>query len=152
MPPQTPIAVVLALGQQWLGRGLTVDWLLRSCSVPRPARLLVSSIRARVQATQQLAVLLVVHRAYRHPEVRSRQVALVAARRPITGERTTLPVIGYSTGPGGVRWLEVMLPGRPDGLTGWTAAQGTRRRVTGWHIVVDLARRSVSVYRDGRIA
>lgn len=48
-------------------------------------------------------------------------------------------------------WLEVMLPGRPDGLTGWIAAQDTHRLVTGWHIVVDLARRRVSVYRDGHV-
>jgi L,D-transpeptidase catalytic domain len=142
-----------ALGCQRVGRSLMVGLAvaLVLCTTAGSATG-TTGIRARVQATQQLAVLLAGHRAYRHPEVRSRQVALVAARRPITGERTTLPVIGYSTGPGGVRWLEVMLPGRPDGLTGWIVAQGTHRAVTGWHIVVDLARRSVSVYRDGRIA
>jgi lipoprotein-anchoring transpeptidase ErfK/SrfK len=104
-----------------------------------------------VQATQQLAVLLRAHGAYRRPEARSRQVALVAARRPITGEQTTLPVIGHARGPDGMRWLKVMLPGRPNGSSGWIAAQSTRRLLTGWHIVVDLARRSVSVYRDGRV-
>jgi lipoprotein-anchoring transpeptidase ErfK/SrfK len=110
-----------------------------------------AGMRARVQATQQLAILLTAHSAHRGPEARSLQVALVAARRPITGEQTTLPVIGRSTGPGGVKWLEVMLPGRPDGSTGWIAAQSTRRLVTGWHIVVDLAGRHVSVYRNGRV-
>jgi lipoprotein-anchoring transpeptidase ErfK/SrfK len=110
-----------------------------------------AGIRARVQATQQLAVLLTAHSAHREPEARSPQVALVAARRPITGEQTTLPVIGHSTGPDGVPWLKVMLPGRPNGSTGWIAAQSTRRLVTGWHIVVDLAGRRVSVYRDGRV-
>jgi lipoprotein-anchoring transpeptidase ErfK/SrfK len=110
-----------------------------------------AGIRAHVQATQQLAVLLTAHGAHQRPEARSRQVALVAARRPITGEQTTLPVIGHSTGPDGVRWLKVMLPGRPDGSTGWIAAQSTRGLVTGWHIVVDLAGRRVSVYRDGRV-
>jgi lipoprotein-anchoring transpeptidase ErfK/SrfK len=44
-----------------------------------------------------------------------------------------------------------MLPGRPNGSTGWIAAQGTRRLVTGWHIVVDLAGRRVSVYRHGHV-
>jgi hypothetical protein len=141
-----------AMGCQWRGRGLMVG-LVVACLLGVTAGSAAGiGIRARMQATQQLAVLLTVHDAYRHAGARSPRVALVAALRPITGERTTLPVIGYSTGPGGVRWLEVMLPGRPDGLTGWIAAQGTRRRVTGWHIVVDLARRSVSVYRDGRIA
>jgi lipoprotein-anchoring transpeptidase ErfK/SrfK len=73
----------------------------------------------------------------------------VGARRPITGEQTALPVIAHSTGPSGVRWLQVMLPGRPDGSTGWIAQHGTRKLVTGWRILVDLAARRVSVYRDG---
>jgi lipoprotein-anchoring transpeptidase ErfK/SrfK len=109
-------------------------------------------IPARVQATQQLAVLLTAHGAHQAPQVGSPQVSLVPARRPITGEQTTLPVIGRSTGPGGVRWLQVMLPGRPDGSTGWIAQQGTRPLVTAWRIVVDLGGRRVRVYRDGRTA
>jgi lipoprotein-anchoring transpeptidase ErfK/SrfK len=109
-------------------------------------------IPARVQATQQLAVLLTGHGAHQAPQVGSPQVSLVPARRPITGEQTTLPVIGRSTGPGGVRWLQVMLPGRPDGSTGWIAQQGTRPLVTAWRIVVDLGGRRVRVYRDGRTA
>jgi L,D-transpeptidase catalytic domain len=110
-----------------------------------------AGIRAHVQETQQLAVLLTAHGAHRRPEARSCQVALVAAHRPITGEQTTLPVIGHSTGPNGVRWLKVMLPGRPNSSIRWIAAQSTRRLMTGWHIVVDLAGRRVSVYRDGRV-
>ncbi|HEV3070603.1 MAG TPA: L,D-transpeptidase family protein [Solirubrobacteraceae bacterium] len=110
-----------------------------------------AGIRARVQATQQLAVLLTAHSAHQRPAARSPQIALVAARRPITGEQSTLPVIGHATAPDGVRWLKVMLPGRPDGSTGWIAAQSTRRLLTGWHIVVDLAGRRVSVYHDGRL-
>ncbi len=109
-------------------------------------------IPARVQAIQQLAVLLTAHGAHQAPQVGSPQVSLVPARRPITGEQTTLPVIGRSTGPGGVRWLQVMLPGRPDGSTGWIAQQGTRPLVTAWRIVVDLGGRRVRVYRDGRTA
>ena len=109
-----------------------------------------AGIPARVQATQQLALLLTAHDARRAPEARSPQLSLVAATRPSTGERTTLPVFGHATGPGGVPWLEVMLPGRPDGSTGWIAEQGTRKLVTGWRIIVDLAARRVSVYRYGR--
>jgi lipoprotein-anchoring transpeptidase ErfK/SrfK len=109
-------------------------------------------VPARVQATQQLAVLLTAHRAHRSPRAGSPQVAFVPANRPITGERTTLPVIGHSTGNGGIPWLHVMLPGRPNGSTGWIAQQGTRQLVTSWHIVVNLARRRVTAYRDGRVA
>jgi lipoprotein-anchoring transpeptidase ErfK/SrfK len=107
-------------------------------------------VPARVQATQQLAVLLTSHRAHRTPLAGSTQVAFVPANRPITGERTTLPVIGHVTGRGGIPWLHVMLPGRPNGSTGWIARQGTRQLATSWHIVVNLAGRRVTAYRDGR--
>jgi lipoprotein-anchoring transpeptidase ErfK/SrfK len=106
----------------------------------------------RVQATQELVVLLTAHAAHRAPEAGSPRVALEAARRPITGEQTTLPVIARAIGPGGTQWLHVMLPGRPDGLTGWIAQQGTRPLVTAWRIVVDLAARRVKTYRDGDLA
>jgi lipoprotein-anchoring transpeptidase ErfK/SrfK len=45
-----------------------------------------------------------------------------------------------------------MLPGRPDGSTGWIAQNSTRRLATGWRILVDLAARRVSVYSNGRAA
>jgi lipoprotein-anchoring transpeptidase ErfK/SrfK len=54
------------------------------------------------------------------------------------------------TGPDGVRWLQVMLPGRPNSSTGWIAQEGTRRLLTGWHIVINLAARQVKVYSEGR--
>lgn len=104
----------------------------------------------RVQATQQLAELLSGHAAHRAPAAASRKVAFVRHRRPITGEQTTLPVIGHSTAPNGTGWLKVMLPGRPDGSTGWIAKAGTRALVTGWRILVDLDARRVTVYHDGR--
>jgi lipoprotein-anchoring transpeptidase ErfK/SrfK len=90
------------------------------------------------------------HRAHRAPLAGSPQVAFVPANRPITGERTTLPVIGHRTGRGGIPWLHVMLPGRPNGSTGWIDRQGTRQLATSWHIVVNLAGRRVTAYRDGR--
>jgi len=95
--------------------------------------------------------LLSAHGVHHAPEARSPQVSILATTRPITGERTSLPVIGHATGPGRVRWLQVMLPGRPDGSTGWIARQGTRELVTGWRILVDLVARRVGVYRDGRM-
>jgi lipoprotein-anchoring transpeptidase ErfK/SrfK len=108
-----------------------------------------AGIPAHVQATQELAVLHTAHAAHRAPAAGSPQTALVPTTTPITGEQTTLPVIGHSTGPTGVRWLQVMLPGRPDGLTGWMVQNGTRKLTTGWRILVDLAARRVRVYRDG---
>ena len=104
----------------------------------------------RVQATQQLAELLSGHAAHSAPAADSRQVAFIRDRRPITGEQTTLPVIGHSTAPNATAWLKVMLPGRPDGSTGWIAKASTRKLVTGWRILVDLDARRVTVYRNGR--
>jgi hypothetical protein len=94
-------------------------------------------------------VLLSAHGAHQEPEAGSPQIEVVPSRRSITGERTTLPVTGSLTGADGIRWLQVMLPGRPNSSTGWIAQQGTRELMTGWHIVVDLAARRVSAYRDG---
>jgi L,D-transpeptidase catalytic domain len=106
---------------------------------------------ARVKATQQLAVLESAHGAHQEPEAGSVQTEVVPYRRPITGERTTLPVTGSLTGADGVRWLQVMLPGRPNSSTGWIAQQGTRKLMTGWHIVVNLAARRVSAYSNGHL-
>jgi lipoprotein-anchoring transpeptidase ErfK/SrfK len=105
----------------------------------------------RVQGTQELVVLLTAHQAHRAPNASSPQMALVSARRPITGAPTTLPLLSHSIGPGGIRWLRVMLPGRPNGSTGWIAQQDTRPLVTAWRIVVDLDSRGVSVFRDGHL-
>jgi hypothetical protein len=110
-----------------------------------------ATARPEVPATQRLAALMTVHGAHRMPRAGSPLVAVISPRTPITGERTTLPVIGRTVGHGGVSWLRVMLPGRPNGLTGWIAQRGTRVGVTGWHVVVSLGKRAVRVYRDGRV-
>ena len=105
----------------------------------------------RVQATQELVVLLHAHDAHRAPEASSPRVALVAASRPITGEPTTLPVIARSIAAGGGRWLLVLLPGRPNGASGWISERDTRPSLTAWSIVVDLAARRVHVYGNGHL-
>jgi lipoprotein-anchoring transpeptidase ErfK/SrfK len=75
----------------------------------------------------------------------------VSELRPITGERTTLPVLGRTTDAAGVRWLHVLLPGRPNGHAGWIRRSATTRAVTSWHIVIHTADRRVTVYRHGRL-
>jgi hypothetical protein len=97
------------------------------------------------------AVLISPHRAHRAPSGGSVQLMALPARTPITGEATTLPILAHRIGRFGIRWLKVMLPGRPNGSSGWIAAQGTRQLILHWHLVVDLARRTVSAYRDGRL-
>jgi lipoprotein-anchoring transpeptidase ErfK/SrfK len=106
--------------------------------------------RPALQPEQQLAVLLASHAARQAPSRSSARLRVIAARRPITGERTVLPVVGRAD-PGGRHWLQVRLPGRPNGHTGWITQNGTLGRTTSWHIVIELARRTVTVYRHARV-
>ncbi len=95
---------------------------------------------------QPLAVLLGRHVARRTPHAGAGRIEVVAARRPLTGVRTVLPVLGRRGG-----WLRVRLPGRPDGHSGWIVAARTRAASTPWRIEVALAARRIIVFREGRI-
>lgn len=106
---------------------------------------------AHVATTQALTRLLFAHGAHRSPSASSSLVASVPAQTPITEVQTTLPVIGRATDREGHTWLRVMLPGRPNGLTGWIAAGGTREVSTLWHMFVNLAGRRIWIYRDGQM-
>jgi lipoprotein-anchoring transpeptidase ErfK/SrfK len=106
--------------------------------------------RVVVQHTQALAILLSPQTAMTEPDEGSAALELVRARRPITEARTVLPVLGHRSGAGGVEWLQVLLPGRPNGHTGWIKRRATRATITGWQIVVDTSSRRVTVYQQGR--
>jgi lipoprotein-anchoring transpeptidase ErfK/SrfK len=106
---------------------------------------------AAVSPTQELAVLLGPHEARASPAAGSAALGRVAARGPITEARTVLPVLGRSTDAAGLRWLKVLLPGRPNGHAGWIRRDATVELATAWHLVVDLAQRRVSAYRSGRL-
>jgi lipoprotein-anchoring transpeptidase ErfK/SrfK len=110
-----------------------------------------ASAPSHVKATQPLVALLYEHSAYSSPRTSAPLVASMWPKTPITGEQTTLPVIGKDNGRGGTRWLKVMLPGRPNGLTGWIEQGGTYSLVTGWHIVVNTSLRRVWIYFHGRL-
>jgi lipoprotein-anchoring transpeptidase ErfK/SrfK len=103
-----------------------------------------------VRPTQKLAALNSAQEAFSKPAKGSARLGVVPARRPITGERTVLPVLGQRTGAGGLRWLQVRLPGRPNGHKGWIKQPGTVASKTGWHIVVYTSRRRVTFYQWGR--
>ena len=107
--------------------------------------------RSSVAPSQQLAVLQATQVAHAGPSDKSARVMLVPARRPITGEKTVLPVMGRETGADGSRWLHVRLPGRPNGHTGWVEQRGTIASTTGWHIVVHTSTFEVSAYDKGHL-
>jgi lipoprotein-anchoring transpeptidase ErfK/SrfK len=102
-----------------------------------------------VKPKQELVILFSPHRAMSQPSQRSRRLVLVAAKRPITEQRTVLPVLAHKTS-NGVRWVRVRLPGRPNGRTGWITRRATVSWRTTWHLVVTTSSRRVVVYHHGR--
>ena len=103
-----------------------------------------------VSPMQELAALLVSHPVHVAPNGASAVLEDISAQRPLTAEQTTLPVLGRSTASNGSEWLRVMLPGRPNGLTGWITQTGTRESMTSWHLVVNTSRKTITVYDSGR--
>jgi lipoprotein-anchoring transpeptidase ErfK/SrfK len=100
---------------------------------------------------QDLAMLLESHKVVSALHSHRSRRSTVRASRPITGEQTVLPVVGRTTAKNGVRWLRVMLPGRPNGRKGWIAQRGTVLTRTSWRLVVRTSSRRVLVYRRGRL-
>lgn len=100
-----------------------------------------------VPRTQALVTLLASHTVRAAPTATAPALPTIAARRPLTGVRTVLPLLGRGGG-----WLHVRLPGRPNGGTGWIHAEATSLTRTSWHVVVHTARRAVLVYENGRLA
>jgi lipoprotein-anchoring transpeptidase ErfK/SrfK len=109
----------------------------------------------RVARQQRIVAVFTRHTVRSGPSAKARRVASVDARRPITGERTVLPVLGQAVDKRGGSWMRVRLPGRAFGqaappATGWISASHTALYTTAWHVVVDLNARQVTVYRNGR--
>lgn len=100
---------------------------------------------------QRLAVLMSGHLVHVGPSGQSAVLTTVSPTRPITGERTALPVLARAIDTGGIPWLRVLLPGRPNSSSGWIAQQGTRTAFTSWSLRVDPRRRRVSAYWQGRL-
>jgi lipoprotein-anchoring transpeptidase ErfK/SrfK len=126
-----------------LALGLVLSWSL--VGAPR------SDASVQVKPAQQLVRVLHAHAARSAPNEHAKAIEVVRAQRPLTGERTTLPVIGRAIGPQGAVWLHVALPGRPNGHTGWIKRQATRSIVTRWHLVIDRSARRVTIYRNGHV-
>jgi lipoprotein-anchoring transpeptidase ErfK/SrfK len=109
-----------------------------------------SSRFQQVRPVQEVASLLTRHPALVAPRRGSRRLRIVAARRPITNERTVLPVVGHATDASGRLWLRVQLPGRPNGGSGWIERAGTHAGTTAFHLVVEISLRRVIVYQHAK--
>jgi lipoprotein-anchoring transpeptidase ErfK/SrfK len=104
-----------------------------------------------MRATQALAILNHDTQAFLKPSRSSGSAVVVSEVRPITGERTVLPVVANATDAHGARWLEVLTPGRPNSRTAWIDASIATMTATDWQIVVHLAKRQVVVFKQGRV-
>ena len=103
-----------------------------------------------VPHAQTVAILLNSQTAMSAPGKPSKPLERVNGRRPITNVRTVLPVVGQRSGSNG-GWLRVMLPGRPNGHTGWIKRNASDTARETWHIVVDTSERRVTVYKKGHV-
>jgi lipoprotein-anchoring transpeptidase ErfK/SrfK len=104
-----------------------------------------------VGATQELAQLDHDTEAFSRPSRDSRAVTELSDVRPITHERTVLPVIARRTTQGAT-WLEVLLPGRPNGHSGWISKRAATLAVTKWRIIVRISTRQVSVFWNSHLS
>jgi lipoprotein-anchoring transpeptidase ErfK/SrfK len=125
---------------------VTLFAVAASCVPVTPVRAAGSG----VAASQPLVVLMHDHVARTGPSTRARRIESVGARRPFTGVRTVLPLLGHALNRGGQSWLHVRLPGRPSGHKGWIPADRTVPTSTAWRILIVLSARRVTVYHHGR--
>jgi lipoprotein-anchoring transpeptidase ErfK/SrfK len=117
-----------------------------ACIPAAPAVASPTPASTTVPSSQSLVVVLHDRVARAAPSVHARRIGTVAARRPLTGVRTVLPVTGSARSVDGQAWVHVRLPGRPNGHEGWIPNNHTRRTATEWRITVSLSNRLVTVF------
>jgi lipoprotein-anchoring transpeptidase ErfK/SrfK len=111
--------------------------------------LLSAAPAGAVAPSQAVVTLNASHAIYASPG--GLREATISRGRPITGEATTLPVLATRGD-----WLRVRLPGRllpgaPNGRTGWIQAAHARLWAIRWHIVVSLPERTARIFNGGRL-
>jgi lipoprotein-anchoring transpeptidase ErfK/SrfK len=126
--------------------GAVATVLMVLCLAPATAG---ATSGARVQRLTQV---MTPHGVRARPDGHARVLEVVQPRRPLTNERTILPVLARKRGKQGVMWLKVLLPGRPNSHTGWIKKPGTLGAITRWAIVIHLSQRRVDVFHSGRPA
>lgn len=74
-----------------------------------------------------------------------------AIRSVKPSQASWLLVLGAVRTQSGRCWVKVRLPWRPNDASGWIEASRLILRPTAWRIVVSVASRSLTVYRDGSL-
>lgn len=134
-----------------LRRGVVAALVLLAAGVGGVLEPAAQAASPEPPANQPLVVLLDDHTARTSPGAGAPRIELVEARRPLTGVRTVLPVLGRATSSAGKPWVRVRLPGRPNGHRGWIASAQTKSTSTEWHLALRLSSRVLSVRRNGRV-
>ncbi|MGI8661187.1 MAG: L,D-transpeptidase [Thermoleophilaceae bacterium] len=110
----------------------------------------IGPVRPRQAAGGYVAKVLYRVQARRSPG-RGRVVSRVSTESLYSRNATRLMVLGARRDARGRPWLEVQLPVRPNGTTGWIPADAALVRRSGWFVRVRLRPRTVSVFRAGRL-
>jgi len=105
---------------------------------------------ASIPSSTVTAALVTPVRVHSAPTTKSRTISVVADTRPVTGSQTVLPVIGQS-GSGTSLWLRVLLPQRPNSISGWIQAADVETSSTPWYIVVIRSERKAFLYKNGHL-
>lgn len=68
-----------------------------------------------------------------------------------TGNPVVLQVLDRVVDPTGAGWLQVLLPSRPNGSSGWIREANTIVLVDSTRVVISLKRHTLTVFRKGRV-
>lgn len=83
---------------------------------------------------------------FRTPSVHTWTHKVLPKYTPLSHQHLSLPVLGRSHG-----FLKVMLPGRPNGHTGWIQARKAKTWKTPWHVVVNTRSKRLFVFKGQRV-
>jgi lipoprotein-anchoring transpeptidase ErfK/SrfK len=83
---------------------------------------------------------------FRAPNVHTWSRQVLPLYTPLSHQRTALPVLRRRG-----RFLQVLLPGRPNGHVGWIAADKAKTWKTPWRVVVRTGSKRLFVLNNGRI-
>jgi lipoprotein-anchoring transpeptidase ErfK/SrfK len=117
----------------------------------RTARCAPGSVQSLVRGDRSYAVdVRGLVRAHRRPEGRA---FARFGRLNVNGVPTVFAALDAVIGTRcRAAWYRVQLPLKPNGITGYVKARSVNLRVVRSRVVVDLSRRSLVVYHDGRLA
>jgi hypothetical protein len=107
-----------------------------------------SASSVRVSPTQKIATLKITEQVFSAPSVVGTSYGPLQAKRPLTSEKTSVPVLAEIT-KGKTQWLKIRVPGRPNGRVGFIKAVGATLSSTPWHLVINRSLKTLSAYKAG---